>query len=210
MKTSGMRFFLISCLLILLVSCSYSTSRGFIEQSPTKDVVVNNYFSDLDKDYVYKAILNIYKHRLSGIFIVKKINTNHHRIVFTTEFGKKIFDFELIKNDFIVNYINDQINKKKLIRTLNDDFQLLINQNNAVMNEFYSETESIYLSKMSGKYYYNFYNKNNDQLEKIVMASKNREMLTIVFQDFKNNLAQNIVMNHHNLKISMELRYINN
>ena len=63
---------------------------------------------------------------------------------------------------------------------------------------------------MSGKYYYNFYNKNNDQLEKIVMASKNREMLTIVFQDFKNNLAQNIVMNHHNLKISMELRYINN
>ena len=210
MKTSGMRFFLISCLLIMLVSCSYSTSRGFIEQSPTKDVVVNNYFSDLDKDYVYKAILNIYKHRLSGIFIVKKINTNHHRIVFTTEFGKKIFDFELIENDFKVNYINDQINKKKLIRTLSDDFQLVINQNNAVMNEFYSQTESIYLSKMSGKYYYHFYNKNSDQLEKIVMASKNKEMLTIVFQDLKNNLAQSIVMTHHNLKISMELRYINN
>lgn len=210
MKKLGTRFFLISSLFILLVSCGYSTSRGFIEQSLTKDVVVNNYFSDLEKDYVYKAILHIYKHRLSGIFIVKKINTNHHRIVFTTEFGKIIFDFELIENDFKVNYINDDINKKRLVRTLSDDFQLLINQNNAVMNEFYSETESIYRSKMSGKYYYHFYNKNNDQLEKIVMASKNKEMLTIVFQDFKNNLAQNIVMTHYNLKISMELKYINN
>ena len=210
MKKLGTRFFLISCLLMLLVSCSYSTSRGFIEQPQTKDVVVNSYFSDLEKDYVYKAILHIYKHRLSGIFIVKKINTNHHRIVFTTEFGKKIFDFELVENDFKINYINDQINKKKLIRTLSDDFQLLINQNNAVMNEFYSPTESIYRSKVRDKYYYHFYNKNNDQLEKIVMSSKNKEMLTIVFQDLKNNLAQSIVMTHDNLKISIELKYINN
>lgn len=140
-----MRYFLTSSfLLLLLTSCSLSTTKEFLERTPSKESVTNDYFSDIEKDYVYKAKFEVYKHNFGGILIVKKINKNHHRIVFTTEFGNKIFDFEFIENTFKVNSIYDDLNKKFIINTLQKDLQLLVKQNNKVIGEFSNKKEVLY------------------------------------------------------------------
>jgi hypothetical protein len=197
-------------LLLLSVSCSYVTSKGLVERYPTKAIVINNYFSDNEMDYVYRANINIHKHHLSGIFIIKKIDTNHYRLVFTQEFGNKIFDFELIEDSVRVNYMIENFNKKQLSEVLIKDFQILVKRNNSVINEFYSQTDFVYRSVMNNNYNYHFYSKSNNNLEKIVMTAKKKELLSIDFRTIENNVAKDIVMTHHNSKIKFVLKYINN
>jgi hypothetical protein len=193
-----------------LVSCSYVTSKGFVERYPTKAIAINNYFSDNEKDYVYRAKINIHKHYLSGIFIIKRTDTNHYRLVFTQEFGNKIFDLELVDDSVRVNYMIENFNKKQLTEVLIKDFQILVKRNNSVINEFYTQTDFIYRSAMKNNYNYHFYSKSSNNLEKIVMTSKNKELLSIDFRTIENNVAKDIVMTHHNSKIKFDLKYINN
>ena len=137
-----MRFFLISIFCIALTSCaSYSKKNNFNVISSTEAVIKNDYFSNPSKDYIYRAKINIYKNSFSGIFIVKKISENEHRVVFTTEMGSKIFDFSYIEDEFKVNFILEEMNKKILINILKQDFKVLI-ANKLTVIKAYEHTNS--------------------------------------------------------------------
>jgi len=205
-----MRFLIISCICFLLISCSLKTTKGLLEQKPDKKEVINEYFANHDIDYVYKAKLQIFDNNYGGILIIKKIEPDHYRIVFTTEFGNKIFDLDLDKGNLQVKYIVEQLNKNKLIKTLHSDFQLLVQQNNLVEKEFISITDFIYKSKIINKDSYYFYFRSNNQLNKIISSSKTSEKLTIEFNDIDDKIARRISMVHHNFNMKIDLTYINN
>ena len=87
-----MRYLLSSIVLILFISCaSYPKKNGF--KASEGQNFENPYFSDASKDYIYKANIEAFGNFFGGIFIVKKLGEDHHRIAFTTEMGNKIFDF---------------------------------------------------------------------------------------------------------------------
>ncbi len=201
-----MRYLLIS-LCLFFVSCgSYPKKHNFqIEESSIK-YIDNSYFSDRTKDYVYKAKIDVYKKSFGGIFIVKKLGENHHRIAFTTEMGNKIFDFSFHKNEFKVNYILDQIDKKILINILRKDFKILVQEKAIIKKVFSTNTEKIFETKIDNKKYY-YYNKNN-QLNKIVRVSNSKEKVIYIYSKINNNIAKHIQIDHKNIKF--ELSYINN
>ncbi len=200
--------FLISCLLFIFASCSLSTTKGYLEQDKSNGFVENNYFSDIETDYVYKANFDVYKHSFGGILIIKKIQNENYRIVFTTEFGKKIFDFELVNNDFKIIYILEDLNRKIIVRTLQKDLQILVKQYNKVFIEYKNDDEIVYQSQLNKKFNYYFISKENKQLAKIVNASKNKEKMTIYFDRVENGIIKNIEIIHHNMKLSIHLNYM--
>jgi hypothetical protein len=102
---------------IVLVSCG-SVTKNYTPKKLDKTSYDVPYFSDSKTDYVYKTNISVYGNELSGIFIAKKINDTTHRIVFTTEFGNKLMDFEISENDFKVNSIVSELDRKILINTL--------------------------------------------------------------------------------------------
>ena len=107
-----MRYLPISIfILTLILSCSLPLTKGLLEITPENKHVVNRYFSNTKMDYIYKTKFQILEHTFGGILIVKKIGEDYHRVVLTTEFGNKIFDFDFKENDFKVNYILDDLNK---------------------------------------------------------------------------------------------------
>jgi len=205
-----MRFLIISCFYFLLISCSLKTTKALVEKEPDKKEAINEYFANPDIDYVYKAKLQIYNNNYGGILIIKKIEPNHYRVVFTTEFGNKIFDLDLDADNLHVKYIVEQLNKKKLIKTLHSDFQLLVRQNNLIEKEFISKTDFIYKSKIINKDSYYFYLKSNNKLNKIISSSKTNEKLTIEFNDIDDKIAKKISMVHHNFNMKIDLTFINN
>ncbi|MCF6223043.1 MAG: hypothetical protein L3J34_04875 [Flavobacteriaceae bacterium] len=204
-----MRFFQISLLFFILVSCSLPTTRGLLEKPVERQYTWNNYFSNEKIDYLYKAKINIYNKNFGGILIIKKIKDNHHRIVFTTEMGSKIFDFEIVNNDFKVNYIFDELNRNIILNTLKNDFVILVKQFVHVSKQFDSKEEHIYQStfKQSNNYY--FYKKNMKQLCKIINTTKNKEKVIIYFSKIKNEIATNIVLEHQDFKYKIDLTSIN-
>jgi hypothetical protein len=175
-----------------------------------KPIFQNTYFANPESDYVYKANISVYGNELSGIFIAKKINETTHRVVFTTEFGNKLLDFEISGTDFKINTIVEELDKKILINTLKTDFRLLLKTNFLVAEQF-RKTTNIVLKSNDGKHVnYFFISTLDDKLYKIVHASKTKEKISISFTSENNSFAQNIIVQHNTIPLRIELNYFKN
>lgn len=207
MQKSTIQFLLINCFLaIVLVSCG-SVTKNYTPKKLDKTSYEVPYFSDSKTDYVYKTNISVYGNELSGIFIAKKINDTTHRIVFTTEFGNKLMDFEISETDFKVNSIVSELDRKILINTLKEDFRLLLKKQYLIQEQFENESDNIYKSADGKRDNYIFVSKKDQKLEKIVHASKTKEKFTLYFNSENNIFAENIQIIHQNIKLKIELNY---
>lgn len=207
MQKSTIQFLLINCLLaIVLVSCG-SVTKNYTPKKLDKTSYTVPYFADSKTDYVYKTNISVYGNDLSGIFIAKKINDTTHRIVFTTEFGNKLMDFEISENDFKVNSIVSELDRKILINTLKEDFRLLLKKQYVIEAQFENESSDIYKSADGKRDNYIFVSKKDQKLEKIVHSSKTKEKFTLLFSSENNIFAEKIQIIHQNIKLKIELNY---
>lgn len=206
-----MRRFLILFLLIsscLLTSCAVQTVKGLEEKTPQATTYTATYFSNPETDYVYKAHISVYGKDFGGIFIAKKINDTLYRAAFTTEFGNKLFDFEITDNSFKVNYILEELDKGIIVNTLKRDFTLLLKANHSISGQYENENNIVYKSADRGRYNYLFTDKASGRLSKIVNATKSKEKIVINFSQENNILAKNIVIDHKNISLKISLNYI--
>lgn len=192
---------------VVLVSCG-SVTKNYTPKKLDKTTYEVPYFSEPKTDYVYKTNITVYGHEMSGIFIAKKINDTTHRVVFTTEFGNKLFDFEISETTFKVNSIVSELDKKILINTLKEDFRLLLKKEYLIQEQFENESYNIYKSADENRDNYLFVSKNNHQLDKIIRASKTKEKITITFTLENNIFAEKVVILHQNIKLNIELNYL--
>jgi phosphoribosylformylglycinamidine (FGAM) synthase PurS component len=207
MQKSTIQFLLINCFLaIVLVSCG-SVTKNYTPKKLDKTAVEVPYFSEPKTDYVYKTNITVYGHEMSGIFIAKKINDTTHRVVFTTEFGNKLFDFEISDTTFKVNSIVSELDKKILINTLREDFRLLLKKEYLIQEQFENESDNIYKSADENRDNYLFVSKKDQKLEKLVRSSKTKEKITITFTLENDIFAKKIVILHQNIKLRIELNY---
>ena len=207
MQTSTIPFLLINCFLaVLLVSCG-SVTKNYTPKKLDKTTYEVPYFSEPKTDYVYKTNITVYGHEMSGIFIAKKINDTTHRVVFTTEFGNKLFDFEISETTFKVNSIVSELDKKILINTLKEDFRLLLKKEYLIQEQFENESDNIYKSADGNRDNYLFVSKKDQKLEKLVRSSKTKEKITITFTLENDIFAKKIVILHQNIKLKIELNY---
>ena len=200
--------FLIISLFLILVSCATNNVAKDLKPVVLEKTVYNApYFSNPEIDYVYKTNITVYGNELSGIFIAKKINETTHRVVFTTEFGNKLLDFEISETDFKVNSIVDELNRKILINTLKTDFRLLLRNQFLIKEQLENGTNKVYKSNEGSRYNYIYVAKLGEKLSKIVHASKRKEKISISFTSENNTFAEAIIIQHYNLKLRIELKY---
>ena len=207
MQKSTIQYLLINCFLaIVLVSCG-SVTKNYTSKKLDKTTYEVPYFSEPKTDYVYKTNITVYGHEMSGIFIAKKINDTTHRVVFTTEFGNKLFDFEISEMTFKVNSIVSELDKKILINTLKEDFRLLLKKEYLIQEQFENESDNIYKSADGNRDNYLFVSKKEHKLEKVVRSSKTKEKITISFTLENDIFAKKVVILHQNIKLRIELNY---
>jgi len=202
-----MRFLLSSVLLFFLLSCgSYPKQQNFKEVSLKKAKVDNPYFSDPAQDYVYKADIKVFKNSFSGIFIAKKLGNQHHRIVFTTEMGNKIFDFEFIEKMFKINHILPEMDKKVLKNVLKRDFFALFKEKPFIENSYLNENLEMYQAQLLDKKHFYIFEK--EQLKKIVRTGNGKEKTTFFFSGINDNIVNNIDILHQNIQLKIYLKKI--
>lgn len=205
MQKSTILFLLTS---FLLVSCATNTVvKDYVSKTPEIKVFDVPYFSNPETDYVYKANITVYGNELSGIFITKKLNDTTHRIVFTTEFGNKLMDFEISETDFKVNSIVSELDRKMLINTLKEDFRLLLRNQFAVQQQYENAENVVYKSDAGKLHNYLFVSKTNGKLLKIVQTTARKEKINLTFNSENNIFAEQIIMQHQNIKLRLEFNY---
>lgn len=203
-----MRYFLISCSALLMACSSYPKKHDFRRAENTAaHKVINPYFSDVDRDYVYKAKITFSNRSFGGLLVVKKMGNTHHRIVFTTEMGNKLLDFSFEGNTFRVNYILEEMNRKILINLLKKDFYVLIHEQPSVLYQYMGSEGNALLETKIGQDTY-FYLQKGQNLEKIIATGKGREKTVYVFSDLDDHLAREIDIAHKNIKLNINLKSI--
>lgn len=210
MRKSTIPYSIISVFLVLILSScsSLDVVKGYNLATLEKTVFEVPYFSSPEMDYVYKANITIYGNELSGIFIAKRINDTTHRVVFTTEFGNKLLDFEISENDFKVNSIVDELDRKILINTLKTDFRLLLKNSYVIQQQYDNSASKVYLTEEDSSNNYLFISKADNKLNKIVNATKRKERINLFFTSENNIFATKIVIQHYNIKLRIELNYL--
>lgn len=204
-----MRYLIIN-IFFIAVSCTSYVKKKKYDNSPHHTImsITNPYFSDVSKDYVYKAKIKVYSKSFSGIFIVKKLGKHNHRVVFTTEMGSKIFDFSFYNDEFKVNYVLDELDKKILLNILEKDFRVLVRESEFVISEFEKMNSSLYKTQiLNNTYYYEFSDGNN--LTGIYRVSNSKEKVQFLFSDIHEVTAKNIQILHKNIKLDIILKSIN-
>ncbi|MGJ8737967.1 hypothetical protein [Zobellia laminariae] len=200
-----MRFLLNSLCFFLLLGCaSYPVQNGFESKSDSPQETLNPYFANAEKDYVYKAKIDAFNKSFGGIFIVKKLGPEHHRIAFTTEIGNTIFDFTFEGDDFKVNRILKELDRKILINILKRDFKALIQEQSPVKNHFSLKNDDILQTDILSKKHYFHYT--NNQLNKIVRVDRNKEKVDFSFTNIDGQFANEIEIAHHNFKLHIALK----
>jgi hypothetical protein len=211
MLKSTIRLLIINCtLMLLLVSCASHTLKGFSKTIVEQPIYKAPYFSNTGTDYVYKANISIYGKKLSGLFIAKQINDSCHRIVFTTEFGNSLLDFEIGEHTFKINSIVADLDKKMIIKTLKNDFRLVLANSYHVQAQYENATDKVYKSKDGNRYNLLFIKKQSDNLYKLVRASRYKEKVVVSYSNVNNQLAESLTIEHKNIKLDIVLNYMNN
>ena len=202
------RFLLLSLLyssaLLLLISCKSFQLKDVKSVSNTEKTVENLYFSSKE-DYVYKCQMEIYGNDISGILIIKKISETTHRVVMTSDFGNKMIDFEISENDFKLNYVLADLDKKMVINFLKNDFRELLRQKYIVSESFENDKFSVFQSEVDKKNYYLSFSKENSLLTKIVFTKNNKEKINFSFEAKKPTFAEMINLEHKDFKINIKL-----
>jgi hypothetical protein len=206
MQKSTIQFSLTKVIIVLFfASCSsVNVVKDYESVSIEKQFFQNTYFNNSEIDYVYKANISVYGNNLTGIFIAKKIDRTTHRVVFTTEFGNKLFDIEISETEFKINYIVDELNKKILINTLKTDFRLLFKTDFLVSEQYQNNTYKVIKSIDNNNFNYLFYTTSNNKLDKIIHTTKTKEKISISFSSENNIFAQNIIVQHYNIPMKIE------
>src|SRR5258706_14559428 len=76
---------------------------------------------------LYKTEVDIVGNHLSGLLLIKKMQDSSTRMVFSNEMGFTFFDFEFTQQrNFKVFSFTKKMNKKALIKTLRNDFELIL------------------------------------------------------------------------------------
>lgn len=202
-----MRSFLLISSILFISACNtnpYKSLNVINNISPTR-IDLENPFSS-GKSLLFKTKVNIYKHYLSGLLVIKQKNESK-RVIFTSEVGMKFFDFEFTPDTFIVHHCIEQLNKKAVLKTLEEDLGLTILHN--VNNKEYDVVQVnpfVYRRIKEDEYFY--FETVGKKLKKIEKTTNKKSKVVVTFEQYDADVPEIILIHHNDIKLDIELNYI--
>lgn len=213
MRQFLLKYLCLSSLFIaLLVGCSpthgYKLSRAEIITGTHVTTIINK-----DKSLLYKAKINLYNKYYSGLIILKQTDSITSHLVFITELGMKMFDFEIRNNQFKLIYVFEPLNKPKILNLLESDMKLILLQNllnkDATVFEQKNHTTLIYQTANNKFKNYYFINNSTKTVDKTIVKGSVfiKEKVCYIYDDSLN--AKQIILKHKGfIRLKIELNNI--
>ena len=191
--------------IVILSSCSVKGYKT-VSNSNNINIAEIQIFDDNFEKALYKTNIVIYNNNLTGITVIKKIDSSI-RVVSISEMGMKYFDFEFPNNqqyEPIVHYIMEPLNKKLLINMIKKDFGLLfyipdINNSQVMVN---IEDESKILIKHNKLLYFSDNTGVISQIKKQRILLPNNTIITLL--QSTQSYPDTIDINHYKISLNFE------
>jgi hypothetical protein len=208
MRLSKILFLLFSSLLGIFTGCT----PAYKKMQPTKgDVRCLEKFKPAFTVALYNTQVDVVGRHLSGLLLIKKMPDSTTRMVFSNEVGFKFFDFEFSPNGgFHVYSAIKQLNKKAVLKTLRNDFNLILMQKlDTAAVAYYKNNHYLYhiLPATRG---YNYYitDSTATQLIRMERASNRKTVVEAVMLHYNNGIPDSINIAHQTFQFTIALKRI--
>jgi hypothetical protein len=208
-----MKNLLLSSFIALILSgCTfghYGKLRKVANEGPAAPKSI---FGENFNSFLFKTNITVYGKDFSGLLITKQMSPEDYRVIFTTELGMKLFDFEFKDTSFTLHYCVPQFNKPKLLKTIQEDIKIILM--NDIKGKTFEKltdpkgTSIIYKAKEDKLYNYYFVEKSTGQLSKIEHSKKHVKKIIFTFNNYQNDFPSAIVIKHYNIKLKIELNLL--
>ncbi|MEO7176787.1 MAG: hypothetical protein ABIV51_12765 [Saprospiraceae bacterium] len=199
------RFLLWAPAISFLAGCSSAYKDLAASAKPAVASIYSNPLPDTS--IWYRASVDIVGNHLSGLLLIKSRNDSA-RIVFTNESGFKFFDFEFGPTNYFKKHsVLPQMDKKAVIRTLQNDFLLVIGYPFRSPNlQYFQDGRFQYIaSQYDNKLAYLVYPLDSKTIDHLELASKRKKLVTLTFEGKSLQAAESIKIEHHTFNMQIQL-----
>ena len=153
------------------------------------------------------------KRHFSGLMVVKPLPEEAYRVVFITEVGLKIFDMSFTREEVIVHYFIEAMNKKALVNTLKRDIGLILMRDHgdqvpAVLHERSSGAMVLKYHENGRRYYYRLDARGNTY--GIVQSGRILRKVNADFYSTSDHKVDSIFISHEHVNLRIKLIRISN
>jgi len=169
-------------------------------------------FGDNFNSFLFKTNITVYGKDFSGLLVTKQMSPGDYRVIFTTELGMKLFDFEFKDTSFTLHYCVPQFNRPKLLNTIREDISILL-MNDLKGKQFghYTDQKQVYsIAKLTtGKISdYYFTESSSGHLAKIEHSKKRIKKTIFTLNNYENDFPRNVIIQHYNIRLKIELNLL--
>ncbi|HET6225611.1 MAG TPA: hypothetical protein VFF27_04975 [Bacteroidia bacterium] len=197
-----------SFLAFFLSACSFGHYKR-LSPATADSTSLHSIFGDHFNSFLFKTNIHIYGRDFSGLLVTKQLKPSDYRVIFTTELGMKLFDFEFTDSAFTVQYCVPQFNRPALLKTIQQDIEIILmtRLKNQPLQAFTDkQNEHLVVRQAVGKFSnYYFTDKKNKQLVKIEHAKGQLKKTTFDLSNYSEDIPGLIQIQHHDLKLKIEL-----
>ncbi|MFO7940826.1 MAG: hypothetical protein R6U66_13850, partial [Bacteroidales bacterium] len=181
--------------------------KGFSLKTETSlaGVTETHGFFSSNKTMVFDADMHLYKHHFNGLLVIKQTTLNNYRIVFTPKVGPKLFDMSIDPKDRTVHYCMEAIDRKLLLKALENDFRLLLlnfpqqpvkqYKNDSLVRYQLSSPDNVVVEKQQ-----------NDVIKYIRQGKWHKPNTQVAFFQWQEEKPESIAITHSRLKLSIHLK----
>lgn len=197
---------------ILLLSTSIATVSCMPGREYTKTVCTDPVYPLLSTGYrqaLYQASVDVFDKHVSGLFLFKYDSVaNEHHIVLLSEVGLSLMEMSYRNGKFTLVDCKSFIEKKQVIKTLQQDFLLLLRPLTKDSYICYSGAEGKKALKYTGKQnaWYLFADGKN-----VDAVSARRSLVfpvSVNASGYDQHVPQSITISHKRIKLNIELQLL--
>jgi hypothetical protein len=203
---------LVMSLLIIFLWCSCASDYKLLKAVPVDTDCVERVIPKGITTSWYITTVDVLQHHLSGLLLIKEMPGGARRVVFTNEAGVTFFDFQFDGNGkFKVIYVIKQFNRKPVLNTLREDFELLLGLS--------FRQESISAWTRGGKVYYgvvagketSYFVTTPDcgPVQYLELGSKRKKKTAITFLGDTPTAPDRVTIKHFTFAMKIELTKLN-
>lgn len=205
---------LVSGSLCLLVLFTTACSKKLYTEIQGQEVLLSaeEFIKPVSDDttLIYKTGVDAYGRYLSGLLIIRSYDSDNYRLVFTTEMGMKLFDFEFKDNKFHVHYCFDKLNKRPVIRLLEKDFSMMLLRNTYTFNAKILDKKSYLSEQVQDKEYWKIVVDADTRIVKNMYSQspEGKIKCAINYLYLEEPCPYKIFIEHQNLDLKMQLELL--
>jgi hypothetical protein len=191
-----------------MFSCSASKYSRWKETSPGANKFTK-YFDSTHSSAKYKAEVNTYGKRFSGILFLKFTNDTTCHVAFVSVPGMKLIDMVLTPKTDTVYECLEQLNKAGVLYTIKKNiriFAMLDNYEGAMQSMTDEGFKGVIWRRYTSEEVYNYYQPFGDKITKIELLTKKlKKKVELTAKDFKDNLPSTVHIKQFNFNLSIHL-----